>query len=143
MNNSMSGMSDPEKWAWWTLSVALATIVAYIAFVAFWGHGPAATAVFALLALIALPAFSRRRMAGALLDERETGIAGQALRAGLSAVWLALVTVVLVAGWARGWRATLAIPVWTLGEALWWAVVLLEGVRSAATIVLYRGWYHA
>jgi hypothetical protein len=119
------------------------TIAAYIAFIAFLGHGPATASVFALLALTALPASSRRRFHGRSFDEREREIANQALRAGFGAFWLAFIGVILVIWFAKGWDTTLAVPVWTLAEALWWAAILILGVQALTTIVLYRGGSHA
>jgi hypothetical protein len=136
-------MSDSEKWAWWTLGVVVLTIAAYAVFVAFLKHGPATSAVFALLALAALPASSRRYFKGRTFDEREHAIASKALRAGFSAFWLAFIVLILAIGFIKGWDATLTVPVWTLQETLYWAVVLVLGVQSLTTIVLYRGVSHA
>lgn len=132
-------MSNSEKWTWWNLGVVAATIAAYAAFRAFVGHGPASTSVFALFALTALPAFNRDRV----LDERDLGIANKALRAGLSAFYLAFIGLFLTIGFTRGWDATLTVPVWTLGEVLGWAAYLVLGVKAVTTIVLYRGGSHA
>ncbi len=136
-------MSDSEKWAWWTLGVVMMTIAAYGAFLAFLGHSPAIPSVFALLALTALPASSRRHFRGRTLDEREREIANKALRAGFSAVWLAFIGLILAIGFIKGWDTTLTVPVWTLLEAVWWAAILVLGVQSTTTIVLYRGGSHA
>lgn len=116
----------------------MTTIAAYITFIAFLGHGPATASVFALLALTALPASGRRRFLGRSFDEREREISNKALRAGFSAFWLAFVGTILVTGFAKGWDTTLAVPVWTLAEALWWAAVLILGVHALTTIVLCR-----
>ena len=136
-------MPDSEKWAWWALGVVVLTIAAYGAFVAFLGHGPATSAVFALLALTALPASSRRYFTGRKFDERESAIASKAVRAGFSAFWVAFVGIIVAIGFIKGWDATLTVPVWTLTETLWWAVVLVLGVQALTTIVLYRGESHA
>lgn len=135
-------MSDSEKWAWWTLGVAVLTIAAYGAFLAFLGHGPAINSVFALLALASLPRSSRRHFQGRPFDERERGIANKAVRAGFSAVWLAFIVLILAIGFTKGWDTTLTVPVWTLMEALCWAVILVGGVQALTTIVLYRGGPH-
>lgn len=119
------------------------TIAAYGAFIAFLGHGPATASVFALLALTVLPPSSRRRFHGRSFDEREREISNKALRASFSACWLAFIGVILLTGFAKGWNTTLAAPVWTLAEALWWAAVLILGVQALTTIVLYRGWCRA
>lgn len=136
-------MSDSEKWAWWTIGVVLMTIAAYIAFVVFAGHGPATASVFALLALTVLPAYSRRRFRGRNFDERERQISNRAVRAGFSTFWLAFIGIILGTGFAKGWDATLAVPVWILAEIFWWAAVLILGVQASTTIVLYRGRCHA
>lgn len=136
-------MSDSEKWAWWTLGVVALTIAAYGAFLAFLGHGPATSSVFALLALTAFPASSRRHFQGRRLDERERAIANKAVRAGFSAAWLAFIGLILAIGFIKGWDSTITLPVWTLEETLLWAVVLVLGVQSMTTIVLYRGGAHA
>ncbi len=136
-------MSDSEKWAWWTLGVAVLTIAAYGAFLAFLGHGPAINSVFALLALASLPRSSRRRFVGRTFDERERGIANKAVRAGFSAFWVAFIGVILAIGFMKGWDATLTVPVWTLMEALCWASILVLGAQALTTIVLYRGGSHA
>jgi magnesium-transporting ATPase (P-type) len=136
-------MSDSEKWAWWTLGVVVLTIAAYAAFVAFLKHGPATSAVFALLALAALPASSRRYFTGRTHDEREHAIASKALLAGFRAFWVAFVGLIVAIGFIKGWDATLSVPVWTLMETLWWAVVLVLGVQALTTILLYRGESHA
>ncbi len=136
-------MSDSEKWAWWTLGVVALTIAAYGAFLAFLGHGPATSSVFALLALTAIPASSRRHFQGRPFDERERQIANKAVRAGISALWLAFIGLILAIGFTKGWDSTLTLPVWTLQETLYWAVVLVLGVQAIATIVLFRGGAHA
>jgi len=136
-------MSNSEKWAWWTLGVVMMTIAAYAAFLAFRGHVPAVISVFALLALTALPASSRRHFQGRTFDEREREIANKALRAGFSAFWLAFIGLILAIGFIKGWDTTLAVPVWTLGEVVWWAAILVLGVQAMTTIVLYRGGTHA
>jgi magnesium-transporting ATPase (P-type) len=136
-------MSDSEKWAWWAIGVVVLTIAAYGAFVVFLGHSPATPSVFALLALTALPASSRRHFKGRTFDEREREIANKALRAGFSVFWLAFIGLILAIGFIRGWDTTLTVPVWTLGEVIWWAVILVLGVQSLTTIVLYRGGPHA
>ena len=136
-------VSDSEKWAWWTLGVVALTVAAFGAFLAFLGHGPAALSVFALLALASLPRSSRRHFRGRALDERQRQIANTALRAGFSAFWLAFVGLILALGFIKGWDATLSVPVWTLQEALLWAVILVLGVQALTTIVLYRGGSHA
>ncbi len=136
-------MSNSEKWAWWTLGVVVVTIAAYTAFLAFRGHGPAIISVFALLALTALPASSRRHLQGCTFDERERAIANKALRAGFSAFWLAFVGLIPAIGFTKGWDSTLTLPVWTLGEIVWWAAILVLGVQALTTIVLYRGGSHA
>ena len=136
-------MSDSEKWAWWAIGVVVLTIAAYGAFVAFLGHGPATSAVFALLALTALPASSRRYFKGRTFDEREREIANKAVRAGFSVFWVAFIGLIMAIYFIKGWNATLTVPVWTLGETLWWAVILVLGVQALTTILLYRGGPHA
>jgi hypothetical protein len=136
-------MSKSEKQAWWMLGVVVVTISAYAAFLAFLGHVPAIDSVFALLALTAVPAFSRRHSQGPTFDERDHEIALKALRVGFSAFWLAFITLFLAIGFIKGWDNTLTVPVWTLGEAVWWAGVLVLGVRATTTIALYRGGSHA
>ena len=136
-------MSDSEKWAWWTLGVVVATIAAYTAFRAFLGHGPATLSVFALLALTALPASSRRHFQGRTFDEREREIASKALRLGFSAFWVAFIVLILAVGFIKGWDATLTVPVWTLGEVVCWASILVLGVQAITTIVLYGDGSHA
>jgi hypothetical protein len=136
-------MSDSEKWGWWTLGVVVLTIAAYGTFFAFIGHISAIPSVFALLALTALPASSRRHFKGRTFDEREREIANKAFRAGFSACWLAFIGFILAIGYIKGWDTTLTMPVWTLAEALWWAVTLILGVQALTTIVLYRGGPHA
>jgi len=136
-------MSDSEKWAWWALGVVFLTICAYTAFLIFLGHGPATSAVFALLALTAVPASSRRYFRGRSFDEREREIANKAWRAGFSAVWLAFIGLFLAIGFVKGWDATLTVPVWNLEETVWWAAVIVLGVESTTTLILYRGGAHA
>ena len=136
-------MSDSEKWAWWALGVVFLTICAYGAFLTFLGHGPATSSVFALLALTVVPASSRRYFRGRTFDEREREIANKAWRAGFSAVWLAFIGLVLTIGFIKGWDATLILPVWIIEETLWWAVVIVLGVESTTTLILYRGGAHA
>jgi magnesium-transporting ATPase (P-type) len=136
-------MSNSEKWAWWTLGVVVMTIAAYAAFLAFRRHGPAIISVFALLALTALPTSSRRHFQGRTFDEREREIANKALRAGFSAFWLAFIGLILAIGFIKGWDTALTVPVWTLGEVVWWAAILVLGVQAMTTIVLYRGGSHA
>jgi len=136
-------MSDSEKWAWWALGVVVLTIAAYGAFVAFIGHGPATSAVFALLALTALPASSRRYFKGLTFDEREHAIASKALLAGFRAFWVAFIGLIMAIYFIKGWDATLTVPVWTLAEVIWWAVILVLGVQALTTILLYRGGPHA
>ncbi len=135
-------MSDSEKWGWWTLGVVALTIAAYVAFIAFLGHGPATSSVFALLALTAVPASSRRYFKGRTFDERERQIAHRAGAAGFSAFWLAFVGGVLAIYFIKGWDANLTVPVWALTETLLWATLLILGVQSLTTIVLYRGVPH-
>ena len=132
-------MSDSEKWAWWTLGVVVLTIAAYGAFLAFLGHNPAIPSVFALLALTALPASSRRYFKGITFDEREHAIASKALLAGFRAFWVAFCGLIVAIGFIKGWDATLSVPVWTLAEVIWWAVILVLGVQALTTILLYRG----
>ena len=91
-------MPNSEKWAWRTLGVVVMTIAACAAFLVFVGHGPAIISAFALLALTALPASSRRHFKGRTLDEREREIATKALRAGLSAFWVAFLGLILAIG---------------------------------------------
>ena len=132
-------MSDSEKWAWWAMGVVVLTIAAYGAFLAFLGHGPATSAVFALLALTAIPASSRRYFKGLTFDEREHAIASKALLAGFRAFWVAFCGLIVAIGFIKGWDATLSMPVWTLAEVIWWAVILVMGVQAVTTLVLYRG----
>ena len=136
-------MSDSEKWAWWALGVVVLTIAAYGAFFAFLGHNPAIPSVFALLALTALPASSRRYFKGITFDEREHAIASKALLAGFRAFWVAFIGLIMAIYFIKGWDATLTVPVWTLAEVIWWAVILVLGVQALTTIVLYRGGSHA
>ena len=137
-------MSDSEKWAWWTLGVVILTIAAYGAFLAFLGHGPAAASVFALLALASLPAASRRHLKGGrTFDEREREIGDKSLLASFRALWLAFTVLILAIGFIKGWDTILSVPVWALVETLPWAVILVLGVQSLTTIVLYRGGPHA
>jgi magnesium-transporting ATPase (P-type) len=136
-------MSDSEKWAWWTLGVVVLTIAAYGTFLAFLRHGPTTSSVFALLALTAIPASSRRHLKGRTFDEREREIANKSLLAGFRAFWLAFIVLILAIGFIKGWDTILTVPVWTLAETLWWAVILVLGVQSLTTIVLYRGGPHA
>jgi hypothetical protein len=136
-------MSDSEKWAWWTLGVVVLTIAAYGAFVAFLRHGPATSAVFALLALTALPASSRRYFKGRTFDEREHAIASKALLAGFRAFWVAFIGLILAIGFIKGWDATLSVPHWALVQTIGWAMILVLGVQSLTTIVLYRKGPHA
>ena len=136
-------MSDSEKWAWWAMGAVALTIVAYAAFVAFLGHGPATSAVFALLALTAISASSRRHFKGRAFDERERGIANKALLAAFRTFWLMFVGLIAAIGSIKGWEASLTVPLWALAETLWWAVVLVLGVKALTTILLYRGGPHA
>jgi len=136
-------MTDSEKWAVWTLSVVALTAIAWFTFVALLGSGPASQSVFALLALTAVPAHSRRHLKGRALDEREKEIAGKALLAGFRALWVAFVAVVLTVGFAKGWDASVTLPLWRLEEILLWSVVLVLAVESVTTLVLYRRGSHA
>jgi len=136
-------MSDSEKWAWWVLGVVLLTVGAYGAFLKFFGHNQETTSVFALLALTAVPASSRRYFRGRSFDEREREIANKAWRAGFSAVWLAFIGLFLAIGFVKGWDATLTVPVWNLEETVWWAAVIVLGVESTTTLILYRSGAHA
>ena len=136
-------MSDSEKWAWWTLGVVVLTIAAYGAFFAFLGHNPAIPSVFALLARTALPGSSRRYLKGRTFDEREREIANKSLLAGFRAFWVAYIGLIMAIYFIKGWDATLTVPVWTLAEVIWWAVILVMGVQAVTTIVLYRGGPHA
>jgi hypothetical protein len=135
-------MSNPEKWAWWTLGVVVMTIAAYAAFFAFVGHGPAINSVFALLALTALPASSRRHFLGRAFDERELEIANKALRAGLGAFLLVFVALIVAIGGIKGWDTTLTVPVWTLVEVVFWAWILVLSVQAMTTIILCRDGSH-
>jgi hypothetical protein len=132
-------MSDSEKWAWWVLGVVATTIAAYGVFCAFLGHGPATPSVFALLALTAVPAHSRRYFTGRTFDERERAIANTAIRVGFSALWVAIIGLFLAIGFIKGWDATLTVPLWTLGEAIWWAATLILAAQATTTLALYRG----
>jgi hypothetical protein len=136
-------MTNSEKWAWWTLGVAGLTAAAYFAFLALVGAGPAIISVFALLALTAVPSHSRRHLKGRALDEREKEIAGKALLAGFRALWVAFVAVVLTVGFAKGWDASVTLPLWRLEEILLWSAVLVLAVESVTTLVLYRRGSHA
>ena len=130
-------MTDSEKWAKWTLGVVALTIAAYFAFVARFGSHAAATAVFALLALTAFPRSSRRHLKGQRMDEREQAIAQKALLAGMRALWLAFIGLVLSVGFTKGWDASITLHVWQLQAVLYWSIMLLLGVEAAATLVLY------
>ena len=136
-------MTDSEKWAWWTLGVVALTTAAYFAFVTGFGSQKAATAVFALLALTAVPASSRRYFKGRRHDEREREIAEKALLAGLRALWLAFIAVVLSLGFARGWEGSVTLPLWMLNQFLFWSMALVLAVEAATTLVLYRRGAHA
>ena len=136
-------MSNPEKWAWWTLGVVVMTIAAFAAFFAFVGYGPAINSVFALLALTALPASSRRLFGGRAFDERELEISNKALRAGFGAFWLGFIALFVAIGFIKGWDATLTVPVWTLAEVVCWAWILVLGVQAMTTIILCRDGSHA
>jgi hypothetical protein len=136
-------MSDPEKWAWWTLGVVVLTIAAYAVFLAFLGHGPRIDGVFSLLALTALPAFRGRPFTSRTFDERECNIAHKALLTAFRAFWLLFVALIVGIGHTQGWHATLTVPVWILLEVLWWAATLVLGVQALTTILLYRRGSHA
>src|SRR6266508_493961 len=105
-------MTDSEKWAWWTLGVVALTAAAYFAFVATLGSQMAATSVFALLALTALPASSRRYFKGQRMDEREREISDKAVLAGFRSLWVAFIALALTVGFAKGWDASITLPVW-------------------------------
>jgi len=128
-------MTDSEKCAWWTLGIIALTILAWAAFVAFLKNVPAASSMFALLALTAIPAARRKRP----LDERESAITHKALLAGLRAVWVAFIALVIGVGFVHGWDSTLSIPMWLLSSTIWWATMLLLVVECIATLMLYRG----
>ena len=136
-------MTDSEKWAIWTLGVVALTAIAYFTFVALHGHGPATLAVFALLALTALPASSRRYFKGRRFDEREREISDKALLAGGRALWVVFIGLVVTAGFVKGWDTTLSLPMWMLGEIIWWAGMLMLAVQCVTTLVLYRRGSHA
>ena len=136
-------MTDSEKWAWWTLGVVALTTAAYFAFVTGFGSQKAASAVFALLALTVVPASSRRYFTGRRHDEREREIAGKALLAGLRALWVVLIGVVLAVGFAKDWEGSVTLPLWLLNQCLYWSVALVLAVEAATTLVLYRKVAHA
>lgn len=136
-------MSNPEKWAWWTLGVVLMTVAAFAAFFVFVGYGPAINSVFALLALTAFPALSQRHFLGRAFDERELQIANKADRAGFGVFWLVFIALFVAFGAFKGWDTTLTVPVWTLGEVVFWAWILVLSVQAMATIMLCRGGSHA
>jgi hypothetical protein len=131
-------MTDSEKWAWWTLGVVALTAAAYFAFVARFRSPAAATSVFALLALTAVPASSRRHFKGQRMDEREREIANKALLAGMRALWLAFIALVMAVGFSKGWDASITLPVWQLQAMMYWSVMLLLAVEAITTLVLYR-----
>jgi hypothetical protein len=136
-------MTDSEKWARWTLGVVALTTAAYFAFVTGFGSQKAATAAFALLALTALPASSRRYFQGRRHDEREREISGKALLAGLRALWIVFVGMVLAVGFAKGWEGSITLPLWMLNQFLYWSMALVLAVEAATTLVLYRRDAHA
>jgi magnesium-transporting ATPase (P-type) len=131
-------MTDSEKWAWWTLGVIALTIIAFFAFVALLGSGPASQSVLALMGLTAVPASSRRYFKGPAFDEREKKIAEKALLAGLRAVWVAFIGLVMTLGFVKGWDTTLSMPIWMLSVTICWAAMLVLAVQSVTTLVLYR-----
>ena len=135
-------MTDSEKWAWWTLGVVALTTAAYFAFVTGFGSQKAATAVFALLALTAVPASSRRYFKGRRHDEREREIAEKSLLAGLRALWVAFIAVVLSLGFVKGWEGSVTLPLWMLNQFLFWSMALVLAVEAATTLVLYRRGAH-
>jgi hypothetical protein len=135
-------MTDSEKWAYWTLGVIALTAIAY-ATAALLGAGPASQAAFALMALTAIPANSRRKFKGRQFDEREQKIADKAHLAGFRAFWCLFAGVVMALGFSRGWDATLSFPMWRLSESLIWSMILVVGVESIATLILYRRGSHA
>lgn len=130
-------MSNPEKWAWWTLGVVALTAAAYTTFFEVLGHSPAINSVFALLALTALT-----ESKGRAIDERDLEIANKAFRVGLGGFWLAFVSLVTATGFIKGWSVTLSVPLWILVESVFWAWNLVLGVKAATTVVLYRGGSH-
>jgi len=132
-------MSDSEKAAWWTVGIVAVTIAAYCAFILFCGHGPATSAVFSLLALTALPGFRRRSRAWRTFDEREQMIAQKALLAAFRALWVVFISAVLLIGFDKGWQTSVTLPLWSLAEALYWAITLVLGTQAVTTIVLARG----
>ena len=129
-------MTDPEKWAVWTLGVVALTTAAYFIFVALRGHGPQAMSVFALTALAALPKNGHRSWRN--LDERERQIAHKALLTSYWAGWLAAITLSFIIWRVNGWDIAFALPMWKLMLALWWLGTLMLAVRSITTLVLYR-----
>jgi uncharacterized membrane protein len=133
-------MTDAEKWSVWTLGVVALTTFAYLIFVALRGPGPKAMAVFALLALAAVPKLSRR-FSGPRLDEREQEIAHKALLTSFRAMWVALVSLLVIMGRAKGVDTTVSL--WKLAEALWWLGMLSLAVHAVTTLALYRRGSHA
>jgi hypothetical protein len=119
------------------------TAVAYAVLFAFVGHTPVLSVAFSLMALTAVPASSRRKFHGRDLDERERAIANKALRAGFSAVWVALMLLAIGIGMIEGWLTVVSAPAWTLAEGFWWAAILMWTVQAVTTIACYRSGSHA
>lgn len=125
-----------EKNAWFILGVMSTTLILYFGYVSLIRFDDAATSIFALSALSALPGFRRKPAGRVEYDERDRLIERKALLISLQVFYCGLIAGGLTAGFWRGWDSTATL--WQMFSLLWAAMLFTWGVKSAATIVLYR-----
>ncbi len=125
-------MSSAQKAAWFNLIVIVATALLVAAL--YPTLGARAAGGFGLLGLCGLAVlFYRSKRGQVMFDERDTMIQRRALAWAYAVLWLVFVAAVMAAPAVYGD----SVPVFAVQSALWAAFLVLIGVQSIATLILY------
>jgi hypothetical protein len=127
-------MSAAQKHAWFNLAVVAVTVVTVLALIPV--LGPGAQGGFGLLAFLGFgPWFFRRRGGGVILDERDMEIQRRSLLLAYVVFWLAFVAACMSLPVFYGWSGS--VPVIVVLSSIWCGMILVVGVTSVATLVMY------
>ena len=130
-------MSAMQKLAWFNLGVIILTLVAIAALLPVMGKG--ALGGFGFLGLLGFGRlFFREKQDRVLTDERDQLIQRRSWILAYSLFWVVFVlAAALIAPLVYGLNG--AVPVWVIQYGVFCALMLVEALRSVATLLQYRG----
>lgn len=128
-------MSRMQKHAWFNLAVVALSVCTVVSL--FPLMGKAAHGGFGWLGLLGLgPLFFRKCKGQVVCDERDTLIQRRSVIAGYTAFWLVFIGCACLTPVFYGVDG--AVPVVAIMAFPWYAMVILFGVMSIATLAQYR-----